>query len=239
VPGLLAPALAALVVTGAVDGRAGVRALAARVLRWRMGGPAALVAVAPALGFAALAAAGFTGSASDLGRMNGFPITTAGALFAFVLLANGVGEELGWRGFAHARLRRRHGPLAASLAVAPVWALWHVPLFGMLEGYGGFHAGTLVGFAVRLAGASIVLGWVYDRSGGSVLASALFHTTFNLCTATPAAHGVPAAVLTSAVMIVAVGMAIAGSRGRGAIGVQCRRGTRRCDEACRRQAVWR
>jgi CAAX protease family protein len=40
-----------------------------------------------------------------------------------------LGEELGWRGFLLPRLLPRFRPVVASLLIAPVWFLFHVPAF--------------------------------------------------------------------------------------------------------------
>src|SRR5687767_11330747 len=50
--------------------------------------------------------------------------------FLFILLFVALGEEPGWRGWLLPRLQMRMTPLQASLAIAPIWALWHLPLFG-------------------------------------------------------------------------------------------------------------
>jgi hypothetical protein len=129
-----------------------------------------------------------------------------------LVLVGGIGEELGWRGFLQQRLQERHSPVAASLLVVPVWALWHLPLFGLLATYRGFGLLTLLGFVVGLGCGSVLLGRVYGVAGGSVLATAVWHGTYNLGAGTAAGTGLPAAVVTSLVMVWAVAVLLAAVR---------------------------
>ena len=73
----------------------------------------------------------------------------------------------------------------------------------------------MLGFFVGLACGAIVLGWLYNWTG-SILAVAVWHATYNLTSATVAAHGLPAAVSTTVVIIAAVGLVVADliTRGR-------------------------
>jgi uncharacterized protein len=71
------------------------------------------------------------------------------------MLVGVFGEEAGWRGYALPRLQQRLGPLRATLVLATLWALWHTPLFLLLDSYRGFGVFTAVGFLIGLtAGAS-------------------------------------------------------------------------------------
>lgn len=206
VPGLLAPMLAALAVTAAVDGRAGLAELGARMVKWRIGLRWLLVAVASPLALLAVAAAfqaahgqGWP-SWRNLGQMGGFPSTSPLAMWALLVLANGLGEETGWRGFALPRLERRHSPLAATTLLWLAWATWHLPTLWLLESYRGLGAAGVAGFFVSLYFGAILLTWLYHRSGNSVLALALWHGSFNLATATMAARGTVAAWVSMAVL---------------------------------------
>jgi len=205
-PGLLGPALAAVVVTIVAAGRDGVRDLARRILRWRIGWWW-LVALSPlallGLGYAAAAIAGQRPAEQDLWLINGFPRWGPVGVVTLLVLVNGLGEETGWRGFLQDSLQRRVRPLVAMLVVAAVWTGWHAPLFAILDGYRGFTVVTLVGFAIGLACGAVVLGWLYNRTG-SVLAVALWHATYNLSSATVAARGLAAVLSTTVVMVGAV-----------------------------------
>lgn len=209
-PGLLGPAIAAMIVTALAEGRAGLRSLARRTIRWRAG--AWWWSVPILLGAAALALLAVGGPWN--GRaLTGYPGAPAGwgvlATLAIVLVVNGVGEELGWRGFAADRLLERRSLLATALIVAAVWAPWHLPLFFLTATFKAFALPDILGWAVGLTAGSIVLAWLYRGGGRSVLLVAVWHTAFNLTSATPAASGAVAAISSTLVMAAAVAIVLA------------------------------
>jgi len=101
--------------------------------------------------------------------------------FVFVyqfIYSNCLGEEVGWRGFALPRLQTRYSPLVASIIIGFFWALWHLPwwraeLGSFTSKYWLFVSGTT--FA-----SSFILTWLYNRTGGSILAVGLMHVSSNL-----------------------------------------------------------
>jgi membrane protease YdiL (CAAX protease family) len=207
-PGLLGPALAAFAVTAVTQGRVGVRALVARLLRWRvparwwlfaLGSPLVLVGVALMI---CLAGPGLP-DLEGFGRMAGLP--DLGLIFVWVMfvLVNGLGEETGWRGYALPRLRRRHGLPSAALLLVPIWAGWHLPLFFLLQNYRDLGPVGVPGFLIGLACGSVVLAWLYESAGSSILIVAVWHGTYNLTSATAGAHGLVAAVVSTGVMVLA------------------------------------
>src|SRR5205823_1578938 len=94
--------------------------------------------------------------------------------FVFIFLFIGLGEEPGWRGFALPRLQQKHTPLFASLILAPIWALWHLPLLG-----NEFPLAVIPAFLISLLGGTLIQTWLFNRTKGSVFAQMLFHATVN------------------------------------------------------------
>jgi membrane protease YdiL (CAAX protease family) len=207
-PALVGPALAAFVVTAWLSGRAGLSDLVARMRRWRMPLRWWVATLSP-LGFlgvalVAAAAADDLPRWSDFGRYSGLPALGVVAVALLAILVNGFGEETGWRGFALPLLQRRYGPLAAALLVTPIWAAWHLPYFFTIATYRDFAPVGYVGFVFGLACGSIVLTWLYNGTGGSILACAVWHGLFNVTTGTLAASGTIAAVTSTFVIVQAI-----------------------------------
>jgi uncharacterized protein len=82
-----------------------------------------------------------------------------------------MGEEPGWRGFAQPRLQASRSPLIATLILAVLVAVWHVPLV-LLPQFGGSPLELLATFAVTFWYA-----WLFNRTGGSVLMTIVAHST--------------------------------------------------------------
>jgi len=91
-------------------------------------------------------------------------------MFAFV----GLGEEPAWRGFLLPLLQRSTTPIVATLIVAVIWAVWHLPLMGT-----EFAWPLVPAFLVSLLGAAFVQSWLYNASGGSSLLPMVMHALLN------------------------------------------------------------
>jgi membrane protease YdiL (CAAX protease family) len=218
-PGLLGPMLSALLVTGIVQGRTGLRELLSRMGRWRV--PLrwyALAAAPAAAGLLALCglwlAGGDLPSPTQLSTMPGLPTIGWVGVLLLALAVNGYGEETGWRGFAWPRLRERHGLGGAALLLAVPWAVWHIPTFWLDTGMRGFPLLLLPGFLVGMAAGAVVLGWLYERARCSVLVVALFHALLNMASATKGTEGLVAAAVSTVVIVWAVAiLRVEGRRG--------------------------
>jgi len=89
---------------------------------------------------------------------------------------NVLGEEVGWRGFALPRLQVSLSPLVASLIIALIWFLWHLPLM-----LGNPDAIPFLWHALSFVPSSIFLTWIYNRTNGSILAVGIAHVMNNVC----------------------------------------------------------
>jgi len=209
--GLAGPALAAVVVTTLADGRAGLADLWQRAVRWRVRLRWwVLVAVTLALsgiGFLAGWWGGHPASLRDLSLYSGAPAAHGLALVllaGYVLIVNGFGEELGWRGFLANGLLPRMGRFRTASIVWLVWGLWHAPLFLVVENFRDFGPGSAIGWLVGLWFGSYFLTWLYESASRSVLVVAAWHTAYNFGTATEATAGLAAAVTSTLVILATV-----------------------------------
>lgn len=201
--GLTGPAFAAIIVTGFSEGRAGLVDLGSRIARWRVNWIWYGVAAATA----ALAAIPLITKSSlqggDILVYSGAP--SAGlAVVLYVLVVNGFGEEIGWRGFLADRLLQETSRGRTALIVWPIWALWHLPLFWIVASFRDFGVVGTVGWVVGIGFGSVFLTWLYESADRSILIVALWHTAYNFASATRASSGLAAAVATTVVVLASV-----------------------------------
>lgn len=173
------PAVAGVLMTSLVDGKAGLRRLVSRLGRWRVG---------PRWYAAALLTGPLVIGATLFGLSLAFPefrpsfvtsddklsIVVAGIVLG---LAGPFFEELGWTGFALPRLRQRYAVLTTGLVMGVLWGLWHFPMFaGTTDPAGTVPTALVVGallFAWLLP-YRVLMVWVYDRTE-SLLIAILMH----------------------------------------------------------------
>jgi membrane protease YdiL (CAAX protease family) len=205
------PMLSALIITAGTDGRQGMRQLLAGIVQWRVGlgwvlfatlSPVALFAIAAIVGYATNRT---WPDLTLLGEVDYVPYLGIGGAFMLWLLTFGVGEEIGWRGFALPRLQQGHSALTATLLLGVAWALWHLPAFFYKDTY--VAMGLVTGFPLLLLSilaASIVFTWLYNSTGGSLLMVILFHALFDFLLVSRAGGDHVAAIMSAGVMIWAV-----------------------------------
>jgi membrane protease YdiL (CAAX protease family) len=223
-PALVGPMLAAFAVTAWTTAGPGIRDLCNRMRRWRIGWRWWLVALSPlaflgiALGVVAVTG-GTLPPSSDFAQISGLPAGLGIVGVALVIVVvNGFGEETGWRGYALPRLQERFTPLIATFILAGCWAAWHIPQFFLLDSYKGFSAVTGIGFLFALTCGAVVATWLYNRTGGSILAVVVWHGIYNAVGGTKAAtggSGTIAAVVSTLIMVqafVLVGFELRASR---------------------------
>jgi hypothetical protein len=184
--GVLGPAGAAFLLEARERGRAGVRHLirdaTARQFgtRWWV----ATLALPPVLlgtmyaGYRLLGGAHHTTTTLDTFVEAGSGALVAVPVFVLVTVGLAYGEEAGWRGYLLPRLQTRWSALGSSLLLGVVWFLWHVPLLFLP---GDQNSAMPLPFLAAFVLASAVLyTWLYNNTGGSVLAATLLHGGFNV-----------------------------------------------------------
>jgi membrane protease YdiL (CAAX protease family) len=203
--GAFGPLVSAFVVTSVTGGGASLRELLSRVTRWRIGwvwwGVALLSPVVLFL-LAALVVGLVSGDWSVLGEfgtMAELPQLRGMAGWLVWILTFGLGEEIGWRGFALPRLQKERDARSATLILGLLWAAWHTPTFFYNYELSIF---SVVAFTVGILSGAAVLTWLYNTTGGSVLAAIVWHGTYNAAVAS--GNGVVSAVVTAGVIAAAV-----------------------------------
>jgi membrane protease YdiL (CAAX protease family) len=175
-PNPLGPLVAAIVLTAVVYGRRGLREFFSRIMRWRVGArwyavalgmPVAICLIASAITFCCL-------PHTQVASLSFEKIREMPERFLFILLFIGLGEEPGWRGFALPELQTKHSQLNASLILAPLWAIWHLPLIG-----NEFQWPIIAPFLLSVFGATFTLTWIFNKTKGSVLLAMLMHAMVN------------------------------------------------------------
>lgn len=176
---LAGPSVAGILLTGLVDGMAGLRELLSRLVKWRVGVRWYAVALltAPLLMTAILLVLSlfFPGFLPGI-----FVADDKAALLLFgltVALGAGIFEEIGWTGFAIPRLRQRYSILSTGLIVGVMWAVWHLLPAAWLSGAVSGElalASYLLDPFLFLMGFRVIMVWVYDHTG-SLLVAMLMH----------------------------------------------------------------
>jgi uncharacterized protein len=173
--GLFGPAIAALIVATAAEGRAGIRRLIGRFLIWRINPlwfafallfPAASYAVSSFLSPAASGAPTYSPST----QWYLIPLIFVGLCVVV------IGEELGWRGYALPLFQQRWNALVSSLILAIPWTIWH---FAIITNPVAPNLGNIAGLAFIPFVFAIAISFtaVFNNTKGSLLAVLAFHAS--------------------------------------------------------------
>jgi CAAX protease family protein len=221
-----APSISAIVVTGSIDGRAGVTRLLGGFLRWRIG---IRWCVAIFVGIPMLSATAILLSAAlaqtplvvdhwyqlfllgpngheivNAARAGGVLSVIPAILGSFLADPGPLGEELGWRGFALPRLLKDRSALSAGVILGVIWGVWHLPAFiigGTPQNNMSFPL-----FMIGIVALSVLMTWAFKGTSGSILAAALIHWGFNTCSDMTR---MPLALLSVGLLVIAAALVVA------------------------------
>jgi membrane protease YdiL (CAAX protease family) len=223
-------ALPAFVVVAVAGGGDGVRDLARRSLRWRVAFRWYLFAFfsVPLAVLACTSAVFGLGLLDVLVKKWTLLFTAVLPQLLFLILFFIVAEEIGFMGFLQARLQERYGPLKASVIATLPFALYHLPGLMVETGLGLTRFHVALGFlgilAILQMFGRVVIMWLYNATGYSVLLVGLWHSSFDATTSAfgrtfvvpgPAADAFLAGfVIPSAVVAVLAVLVVVFTRGR-------------------------
>ena len=106
-----------------------------------------------------------------------FPGVAALVMFLASFIA-ALGEELGWSGYAIDTMQDRRKALQASILLGLVWATWHiVPLVQAQR-----SPAWIAWWCLSTVAQRVLIVWLYNNTGKSVFAAALFHAISNVST---------------------------------------------------------
>jgi membrane protease YdiL (CAAX protease family) len=171
----------AFIVAALVSGKAGVRDLAGRSLRWRVPLRWYLISLLAPLLILLIVVTILYGFAPLRALAENWLLLFTAFLpaLAIMILLNNVAEEIGWTGFVFARFQDRHGPLRAALLTTVFFWLFHVPSFYVETRSWATTALVLGIFLLPHLGSRLITGWLYNGAGSSVLIAGLFHSMHN------------------------------------------------------------
>jgi uncharacterized protein len=174
--GVVCPAAAAVILSARESGAGAVRSLLKRSFDLsRMKSKAWLlpaILLMPLVSLGAYGVQRLMGMAMPPAQLS--VVRTLDLLLAFFL--GGLSEELGWSGYATDPLQQRFGALTAALIIGAVWAAWHfIPL---AEAHRSFE--FIAWWTVGTIAMRVIIVWLCNSTGGSVVAAALLHAMSNL-----------------------------------------------------------
>jgi uncharacterized protein len=182
------PGLAAVIVTGMVRGRPGIRALFRKVLIARAGFRwyAFAIFIMAGVSLAAILLANRLGASPTISLLSpelpvsrpiGILVSTV-MIFVFSMLFNT--EEFAWRGVALPRLQARHNALVASLILSIPWLFFHLPLFFKV---GSSQSDTsFLSYAIGMMATTILFTFLFNHTRGSLLFVWILHGSMNTWT---------------------------------------------------------
>ena len=166
------PSIAGVIVIAMTSGKNGLRDMGQRALHWRVGfrwWTVALFFTGLILLFSIAINTLLGGGSPSFAffRQEWYLIPV---VFLITIIGGPLGEEFGWRGFALPNLQRKWGAMVASIIIGIVWALWHLPLFFQPD---SIHAqiglNLLPVYIVGEIVLAIIITWVYNKTGSSLL----------------------------------------------------------------------
>ena len=185
------PSAAGLIVAIAAEGRQGIVAMLRRLVHWRVnlvwwGAALLLPFVLTVIAIGAHVWTGGTPPSFTFLReeLNLLPLL----ILVLISPMGGPGgeEAFGWRNYGQDKMQAKWSPLMTSAVIGLVWAIWHLPeFFNPSSTQYAAGLGFFVPMIVMWIAASILMTWLYNKTGGSTLiAGIIFHLALDVSSVT-------------------------------------------------------
>ena len=185
--GLLAPAVTAVVTVLTSGNRALKLDLKRKLIGfYRVKPLSILIAVIGFMGIVALSillSTLFGQSLNQFAFTEDFSFSIGGTSALLTILLAATIEEVGWRGYGEDSVASYFSWFTESIIFGTVWALWHLPLFGI---EGTYHYGLrqlgifyVLNFLISVNPMGFLTTWVYVKNNRSMLACIIFHLFVN------------------------------------------------------------
>jgi len=178
------PFIAAIICTVYFQGKTGIKALFASVVRWKVPFYWYLLSlVLPIIShwIGLILWSRYTNTVLELPSLTAY--LSSWLQIAFISSLFFISEELGWRGYLLPRILGKFSWLKASIIVGIIWGIWHYPLW--LTSYwattGSWSQAVLMilGSTIFTIGLSFLLTFIFKNTYGSVLLAMLLHGSNN------------------------------------------------------------
>jgi membrane protease YdiL (CAAX protease family) len=97
-------------------------------------------------------------------------------IFFVIFFISAVGEEAGWMGYAFELTQDRWSALKSSVIMGAVWAIWHAIPY--IQAHNSLK--WIVWQSIFSIAARVLIVWLYNNTGKSVLPGILFHSMINV-----------------------------------------------------------
>jgi len=113
------------------------------------------------------------------GSIADFSILGLLPMFVAAVFISGLGEEIGWRGYALSGLQMTRSPFRSSLIVGVLWGLWHLPVIYWISSQTGLlFLVEFVLYVLLVTAFSVIFTWVYNATDKSLWMVVLMHGAF-------------------------------------------------------------
>ncbi|MCU0485409.1 MAG: CPBP family intramembrane metalloprotease [Anaerolineales bacterium] len=180
VPTVIGPTLAAFLMTAITEGKPGIKALWGRFwnrtlsLKWLLVTLLFLEVLRLATNLVVRTIDGYPYPIVDTSN----PFWMIIPLFLASFIANGMGEEFGWRGYVLPHLQAKWNALTSSIVLGLLWAAWHIPAF-MIPNISPLYQRNFWEWLPMILLFTVICTWIFNNTKGSVLAAAILHASLN------------------------------------------------------------